>query len=45
MKSYLTPQSAHVVGQARQVQLIIRQWVREWGPDTKLSEMLAGRKA
>ncbi|MBY0203852.1 Z-ring formation inhibitor MciZ [Paenibacillus polysaccharolyticus] len=44
MKSYLTPQSAHVVGQARQVQLILRQWMREWGPETKLSDMLAGRK-
>lgn len=44
MNSYLTPQSVHVVGQARQVQLILKQWVREWGPDAKLVDMLAGRK-
>ncbi|WP_434750489.1 Z-ring formation inhibitor MciZ [Paenibacillus amylolyticus] len=44
MKSYLTPQSACVVGQAKQVQLILKQWIREWGPETKLSDMLAGRK-
>lgn len=45
MKSYLTPQSAYVVGQAKQVQLILKQWMREWGPETKLSDMLAGRKS
>ncbi|MGP3784713.1 Z-ring formation inhibitor MciZ [Paenibacillus sp. 1A_MP2] len=44
MNSYLTPQSVHVVGQARQVQLILKQWVRESGPEAKLIDMLAGRK-
>ncbi|WP_254438254.1 hypothetical protein [Paenibacillus sp. DCT19] len=31
-------------GQARQVQLILRQWLREWGPDAKITDLLAGRK-
>ncbi|KAA8755714.1 Z-ring formation inhibitor MciZ [Paenibacillus sp. UASWS1643] len=44
MNSYLTPKSVHMVGQARQVQLILKQWLREWGPDAKLVDLLAGRK-
>ncbi|WP_145045266.1 Z-ring formation inhibitor MciZ [Paenibacillus xylanexedens] len=44
MNSYLTPRSVHLVGQPKQVQLILRQWLREWGPDAKLTDLLAGRK-
>ncbi|CAH1217716.1 MULTISPECIES: Z-ring formation inhibitor MciZ [Paenibacillus] len=44
MNSYYTKQSVHLVGQARQVKLILKQWLNEWGPDARVADLIAGRK-
>ena len=40
MKSYQSNDSFHIVGQAWQVRIMLKQWQNQWGPHMTIKEML-----
>ncbi|MEC0243402.1 Z-ring formation inhibitor MciZ [Paenibacillus dokdonensis] len=44
MKSYRTGKSFHMVGQAWQIRIMLKQWMKETDPHTPLAAILNGSK-
>ncbi|MWV45003.1 Z-ring formation inhibitor MciZ [Paenibacillus sp. HJL G12] len=44
MKSYRTGNSFHMVGQAWQIKIMLKQWMKEVEPHTPLASILDGSK-
>ncbi|MFU1794762.1 Z-ring formation inhibitor MciZ [Paenibacillus azoreducens] len=40
MKSYRTEHSFHMVGQAWQIRIMLKQWMKEYGTHAPLTEFL-----
>ncbi|MGG3282490.1 Z-ring formation inhibitor MciZ [Paenibacillus solani] len=40
MKSYKGENSIHMVGQAWQIRIMLKQWQQQWGPGTMVKDIL-----
>lgn len=40
MKSYQGTRSIHMVGQAWQIKVMLKQWQKQWGPEVTIAELL-----
>jgi hypothetical protein len=40
MKSYQSSNSLHIVGQAWQIRIMLKQWQKQWGPHMTVKEIL-----
>lgn len=43
MKSYLGKHSIHMVGQAWQIRIMLKQWQKEWGTNATVLEVISPR--
>lgn len=41
MKSYRASNSIHIVGQAWQIKIMLKQWQKQWGPEVTIAEILS----
>ncbi|MGG4219768.1 Z-ring formation inhibitor MciZ [Paenibacillus jamilae] len=44
MKSYRTETALHIVGKAWQIQALLRQWQKEYGPTTTIASLAVPKK-
>ena len=40
MKSYRGSKSIHMAGQAWQIRAVLKQWLKQWGPQATVRDML-----
>ncbi|MDP1508776.1 Z-ring formation inhibitor MciZ [Paenibacillus sp. CMAA1739] len=44
MKSYRTETTLHIVGKAWQIQTLLRQWQKEYGPTATIASLTVPKK-
>ncbi|WP_082341543.1 Z-ring formation inhibitor MciZ [Paenibacillus solani] len=45
MKSYKGEHSIHMVGQAWQIRIMLKQWQQQWGPGTMIKDILTKNRS
>lgn len=45
MKSYKRENSIHMVGQAWQIRIMLKQWQQQWGPETTVKDILTKNRS